>query len=234
MKQENEVTGSLSTIENITNKVLRFIHPAIVKILSAGRKFDLIVEGSVPTQQCIFVANHYCIHDIPIAGEVIGKHIYVLVSDEDKYTFSGLALSLNGVIWVNRRDKNSRNRARNSVIEHLKAGHNILMYPEATWNLTANLPMLPMNWGVIGISKETNVPIVPVYLLFLDKECQVKIGELYYPTCDPIKAITELRDIMASMCFDLMEKQPLFKRKEIPSDYLAMSIKKRSEWGNEV
>lgn len=210
------------------DKVLKFIHPAIIKILSAGRKFDLTVEGTIPAhQQCIFVANHFCIHDIPTAGEIVGEHTYVLVSDEDKYTISGLALSMNGVIWVNRLSRISRTKARERIITHLKAGHNILMYPEATWNLTSNLPMLPMNWGVIGISKETNVPIVPIYLLFSDKVCRAKVGEPYYPVHDNIEAITELRDKMATMCFDLLAEQPVCSREEIPSDYAAISIMKR-------
>ena len=210
------------------DKVLKFIHPAIIKILSAGRRFDLIVEGKIPAhQQCIFVANHFCIHDIPTAGEIIGVHTYVLVSDEDKYTFSGLALSMNGVIWVNRFSKVSRARARERIIAHLKAGHNILIYPEATWNLTSNLPMLPMNWGVIGISKETDVPIVPIYLLFSDKVCRAKVGEFYYPVHDDIEEINELRDKMATMCFDLMSEQPTYSREEISSDYATISIKKR-------
>lgn len=217
----------------IRDKVLQAIHPMLIKVFSRRRTFDLIVEGTIPhSQQCIFVANHFCIHDIPTAGEIIQRHTYVLVSDEDRYTFNGLALSMNGVIWMKRLDKNSRIVARAHIVQHLKAGHNVLIYPEATWNLTANLPMLPMNWGVIGISKEVNIPIVPIYLLFLNNKCCAKIGEPYYPTGCDVTALNELRDRMATLFFDLLEQQPIGSRKDIPSDYLAASIKNRyNEYG---
>ena len=214
------------------DKILKLIHPVVLKILSSRRKFDLIVDGKIPDEQSIFIANHYCIHDIPTAGEVIKKHTFILVSDEDKYTTDGLALSLNGVIWINRLNKDDRKRANNDILAHLKKGHNILMYPEATWNLTAELPMLPMNWGVVGISLESGVPIVPMYLLFTEKTCYVKIGKPFTPSSDKQESIAKLRDIMATLCFALMEKLPITKRSELPDDYLKNSIRDRyNEYG---
>lgn len=207
--------------------ILRFIHPLIFKFLPLFRKYSLEIEGHIPEQQCLFVANHFCVHDIPFATEVIGKHTYVLVSDEDKNTLDGLALSMNGIIWIHRTDKQDRLSARSDVIEYLNSGCNILMYPEATWNLTASLPMLPMNWGVIGISKETQVPICPMYLLFDEKRCLVKIGESFLPVLDDAKEIEQLRDKMATMCFDLMEKQPIALRCGISNNYVQASVDKR-------
>lgn len=91
------------------DKLLRKIHPLVIKVASSQRKFDLHVEGYIPKgQQFLFAANHYCIHDIPTAGEIIEDHVYVLVSDEDRYTFNGLFLSINGCIWINRLDKADR------------------------------------------------------------------------------------------------------------------------------
>lgn len=207
--------------------ILRFIHPLIFKFLPLFRKYSLEIEGKIPEQQCLFIANHFCVHDIPFATEVIGKHTYVLVSDEDKNTLNGLALSMNGIIWIHRTDKQDRIRARNDVIEYLNSGCNILMYPESTWNLTASLPMLPMNWGVIGISKETKVPICPMYLLFDEKKCFVKIGEPFLPVLDDAKEIERLRDKMATMCFDLMEKIPIALRCDVPDNYEQASVDNR-------
>ena len=172
--------------------------------------------SSIPNAKtCIFIANHYCVHDIPAACEIIGKHTYVLVSDEDKHTMDGLLLSINGIIWIHRTDKEDRQRAQQDLVVHLKMGHNLLMYPEATWNLTAELPMLPMNWGVIKLSKETNVPICPLYLFFTKKVCYAKIGELFVPSGNDVEDIRELRDRMATLFWNLLEKRTIWKREKI-------------------
>ena len=148
------------------DRFLRFLHPVMLKALASQVKFDLTVDGQIPdNQQCIFIANHYGYHDAPTAARIIKKHVYVLVSVIDRKTLGGVAFNLNGVVWINRLDKADRLRAKNELIDHLRAGHDILMYPEATWNLTPALPMLPMNWGVIKLSKESGVPICPIYVL---------------------------------------------------------------------
>ena len=210
-------------------RFLRSIHTIVLKILVTKRKFDLVVEGNIPDCQCIFIANHYCIHDIPTAGEIINKHCIILVSDEDKKTLSGVALELNGVVWINRLSKASRQEAFQKMLKLLNNGYNILMYPEATWNLTAELPMLPMNWGVVSLSLSSNVPIVPIYLLFDDKTCYAKIGDLFFPSDDKIVSIQNLRDAMSTLCWSLMEKYSLDMRSSITDDYLSESIRKRYE-----
>lgn len=43
------------------------------------------------------------------------------------------------------------------------------MFPEGTWNLTENLLMLPMKWGIIDIAKETGAQIIPTALEY-DRE----------------------------------------------------------------
>ena len=210
------------------DRILKAIHPMIIKILAASRSYDLQIEGTIPyAKPCIFIANHYCVHDIPTACEVIGKHTYVLVSDEDKNTLNGLALSINGIIWVHRLDKEDRKPAHDDMLSHLKAGYNLLIYPEATWNLTAELPMLPMNWGVIRISKEASVPICPIYVVFTEKVCHARIGELFTPNGNDADGIRILRDRMATLFWDILEKQPIGRRANIPPNEQERSIAAR-------
>jgi len=199
--------------ERFGEKVRRFIHPLVMKGLALRRDFTLEVSGSIPeNQQFIFVANHYGIDDIPTAGEVIRRHVFTLVSDEDRGTANGFALDLNGVVWVNRSDKESREQSKEALVRHLRLGHSVLMYPEATWNLSPNLLMLPMNWGCISISLETGVPILPIYQYFTEDSCQVEINEPFYPSEDKLESIGMLRDIMATSAWNFMEKQETLPR----------------------
>lgn len=214
--------------ESYTEKLRKVIHPFVIKVLSIRRSFKLEVVGTIPkNQQFIFVANHWCIDDIPTAGEVIGSHFYVLVSNEDRYTFDGLALELNGVVWTNRMDKSERGRAKNDLLRHLKLGHNILMYPEGTWNLSPNLPMLTMNYGCISMSLETGVPILPIYLHFKDDVCKVEINEPFYATEDKVYSISRLRDIMATSAWNFYEQEDVITRNELNTNYWEENIAKR-------
>lgn len=202
--------------ERTGEKLRRFIHPLVLKAISATRSFRLEVSGTIPEgQPFLFVANHYCIDDVPTVGEVIGRHVYALVSDEDRGTLSGLALDVNGVVWTNRLDKEARRQSKEELVRHLRLGHSVLMYPEATWNLSPNLPMLPMNYGCITISLETGVPILPIYLHFAEGVCRVEINQPFYPGADKAAAIRELRDIMASSAWRFWEQEPILSRAEL-------------------
>lgn len=189
------------------SKFKEFIHPLLLKVLSIKTTGKLIVEGNLPkNENCLIVANHVCIEDIPTLAQAVKDHFYLLVSDEDKKTMDGIALSINGVQWVHRLDKESRNEAFNNAIKILKSGKNFAMYPESTWNLSPNQLIMPMNYGCIRIALEANVPIVPVVSFFTKEKRYTKIGEKFYPSKNLVSSISELRDIMATMLYDEIEQ----------------------------
>ncbi len=232
--------------ENIFDKVKRGMNPTLAKGLKATRKHNLTIINEHPdVKQAIYVANHYDSKDIPVALESIDRHSYVLISDEDRFTPGGIMLSINGALWLNRRHKKSRQKAAKKVLKHLAKGHNILIYPEATWNLSPNLLMLPMNYGVIGFSLETNVPIIPIGTYYKDNNYYVKFGEPFYPgqTDYPIiresalkvlegneksiEAIRDLRDQLATLRIELMENFPIANRQELANNYWEEDIARR-------
>lgn len=182
------------------------IHPLLMKVLTSKVTGDLNIKGNFPDSgNYLIVANHMCIEDIPTLAQAVKEHFYLLVSDEDKYTLDGLGLSLNGVIWVHRTDKESRKQASEKIVNILKSGKNFAMYPEATWNLSPNLLILPMNYGCIRIALSSNVPIVPVVSFFNGTSRSTIIGEKFYPSSDLNSSISDLRDIMATMVFNEIE-----------------------------
>ena len=208
--------------------IRKIIHPIIVNSFKLIRRHKLNVVGTVPKKgPYIYVINHYCIQDIPIAGEVIHEHVYLLVSSISKGSIDGLEAFLNGVVWTNRLDKEDRKRAHDELVRHLKLGHNILMCPEATWNLSPNLPVLPMNYGCVSISQETNVPIVPIYLYFTKDRCDVEVNDPYIPCHDKIEAIAEIRDIMATSAWKFMESHGVMSRDCFPDNYWENDIAER-------
>ncbi len=187
-------------------KLREYIHPQLLKVISSKTTGKLTVEGTLPQDEtCLIVANHLCIEDIPTLAEAVQTHFYILVSDEDKNTVDGLGLSLNGVKWVDRTDKESRQSIPGKIVIVLNYDKDFAMYPEATWNLSPNFLMLPMNYGCIRIALEANVPIIPVVSFFDGKERQSIIGDKFYPTNNLEESISLLRNNMAELVYKEIE-----------------------------
>lgn len=185
--------------------IKRKIHPLLLKMLTSKVTGELQIEGELPENgNYLIVANHYCIEDIPTLAQAVKKHFYILVSDEDRYTIDGLGLTLNGTEWVKRLDSDSRKRSAVRAVKKLKSGENFAMYPEATWNLSPNLLMLPMNYGCIRIALNANVPIVPVVSNFYSGYRHTIIGKPFYPTDNLSTSIELLRDQMAGMIYEML------------------------------
>ena len=91
-----------------------------------------------------------------------------------------LSTRMNGCVYVDRKSKSSTVNAFNQCVEGVKCGYNLVVFPEATWNLTKSLPILPRYWGDVNIAKETGRPIVPVILEYTGKVCIVKFGKCIY------------------------------------------------------
>lgn len=193
--------------KNINIKVRNMIHPVLMKILPLMRKEELVVDGEiVPDETVVIVANHLSIDDIPTLVEAVGKPFYVLVSDEDRKTFNGMLLDINGVHWVSRVDDESRRIVKQEALEYLEKKMNFAMYPEATWNLSPNLLMLPMNYGCCNIADAANVNILPVVTSFFDTKRISTIGTIFKTSDDLCSSISDLRDIMGEMVYKQMEE----------------------------
>ena len=143
-------------------------------------------------------------------GMLMPNQFFVLADDEPRGTIDGLMLECNGVVWVARQDKTSRRTSYESMKDHLRKGHCILIFPEAAWNIHECLPMLHLRWGITELSRESGCPIIPVTLEYPDfRSCYYSIGEPFYvdSAWDKAEAITRLRDVMTSMRWNFWESR---------------------------
>lgn len=94
------------------------------------------------------------------------------------------------------------------------AGQSVLIFPEGTWNITENLLMLPLHWGIIEIAQRANAAIVPVILDYHSDSCFYSIGREMRVDQEKTKKqmILELRDTMVAMRFEIWESKPLTAR----------------------
>lgn len=104
-----------------------------------------------------------------------------------------------------------------------------MMCPEGTWNLTPSKPMLPLNWGIIDLAKQTGVPIIPLILEYHPDCCYAKYGEPIYinEEMDKQSGIEQLEESMATLKWDIWEHLPREKRAEIPSGYHEKFVQER-------
>ncbi len=77
------------------------------------------------------------------------------------WPFVGRALKRMEAIGVVRGRPSAIRRSWQEAVEALRAGHNLVIFPEGTWGDREG-NMLPFQKGIISIAREANVPVVPV------------------------------------------------------------------------
>ena len=123
------------------NKLLKMIHPMLLKIMVSTLKSELNIVSDNQIQfdyPVIYAVNHTNSHDVPAASEVIKNHSYVLAGSENLRLIEKILFKLNGVIFVDRSNNSSRGNSKEEAIKSLLMGNNLLIFPEGTWNVTSN------------------------------------------------------------------------------------------------
>ena len=213
-----------------------FIHPFLMLLFSLNRKFidkqDYIILNdrrskesllkrikdrilNVKKKPVIFCISHIDKFDFQIVSEIIKEHQIPFAGDpETMYRqFDGFVLNLNGVIYCDTESTVDRKVGKNTAIELLESGKNLLIYPEGVWNVTANLLSLPLFPGIINMAKETGCDIVPIAIERYGKEYIVNIGDEFSTTkyseqgltLDEIKGM--LRNEIATLKWEIMESR---------------------------
>lgn len=200
-------------------EIRKKIHPLYLKLMNAVEKKQIIVvnkekmdnlkklyfDKNIPISFC---ANHTNSHDIPLAAKAIEKHFYVMIAKEGLTIVQKLAFLLNGPVFIKRDDKQSRKQAKEKLIKLHKNGCSTLVYPEAAWNVVSNKYMNKLYNGIVDVSKETNLDIVPLIFEYKDNNCYVKIGDPFKidKNIESRKQSDDLRDIMVKMRVELLEE----------------------------
>lgn len=209
----------------------RVLHPMLLKAMPGRRDFPVELLNSMPEVQGnkLFAINHSCICDAPVSSEIIKEHFYFLVGKQSLEIIDRIFFSLNGVVYVDRKNKKNRKKSFEKMLKLLQGGKSVMIYPEGTWNLTPSKPMLPLNWGIIDLAKQTEVPIIPLVMEFHPSCCYAKFGEPIYIEKDTDKkaGIVKLEEVMATLKWDIWELFPVEKRTDdLESEFIKMMEKR--------
>ena len=115
-----------------------------------------------------------------------------------------------------------------------------MLFPEGTWNLSPNELIYDIQLGAVDVAMETGASIVPISVEIYDEQKKFVINmgdviEIYGAQNDTkefkIHKTTELRDIMATLKYEIWEQEGIAKREDIENDYWSKYVLRRcAEW----
>lgn len=238
-KEDNHI------LRRLTVKQRQKIYKYILRLFCLLNKIEgfnsnLLYDKSSPTDRPIlFVPTHVGKHDIEIIANYIKKHFVLLSGDFEHIQgkIEGAFLRLVGVEYFNERVKKDRNSIPKRIGEHLNKKDNVMWFIEGIWNMTPEKPMLPPYWGIVDVAKKHNAIISPIGIDQYGKQFEVAIGEnfdmsLYgEDVSEKIRAISDLRDVLSTLKYDIWESRGIYRRNEIDEKEWQKYVEERFlEW----
>ena len=189
------------TISKNGIKIRKIINPLFrqVMMLFTNGKLKIVRKGIVPkNQKIIFAGTHGFHDDIIFTMKIANKHSYLLYGSlMDFYnSFHGLGLWVNGVILVDRKEKESRKSCIDKMVQVLNYDTNIVMFPEGTWNKNESLPVQKLYPGIYDVAEKTGALVVPIATVLDGNICYALEGDAY-----------DITDINYEMAKEILQKQ---------------------------
>jgi 1-acyl-sn-glycerol-3-phosphate acyltransferase len=157
---ERGVVVMVFRLAQIFFRIYFFIyHRARVRGLDGLKKFLASRDG----QPVILAANHESYLDPPLIGMLFPRPIRFIAWD-GLFKIPGFAWLLRalGAVPVSQQNKNSAASLLRDVMDFIKNGYSVLIFPEGERSPDGRL--LPFEGGVALISSKTDTPIVPAWI----------------------------------------------------------------------
>ena len=235
-QKKAELVTSDKPIEGV--EVHRRAHPILMFLLRvksklSGLTYEFVTDKRVDAKSnktVIYAISHIGKFDYEMLVEACDIFAYPFAGDwELMYaTLDDYFLRVNGVLWVDTSDKEDRQNSFKFMLKALKQGIPMLIYPEAIWNLTESLPMMKIFPGAVQAAKECNVPIIPIAIEQRGKHFLLSVGEeMDFADTEESVAVQILRDMLATLKWEIWEYLPREKRAEIPDGYHEKFVQER-------
>ncbi len=117
------------------------------------------VEGKPVAEPALYICNHRSFAD-PI---ILLKHLDAFViakAEVASYPVINKGAELTGIVYVKRENRDSRQATRDMMIDILKSGYNVLIYPEGT--VGREKETLEFKKGAFIECAKEGIPVVPV------------------------------------------------------------------------
>ncbi len=133
---------------------------SFVRALGVQLKLHQKNSHALP-KQMILIANHPSVFE-DIGMSALFPVRYLAKSAVKNWWIVGKISQATGTFYVNREDKIDRQRSFEALVQALKEGDSIGLYPEG--GCKGRRIYLPFRYGVFELSMQSKIPIVPVFL----------------------------------------------------------------------
>ena len=126
---------------------------------------DLEQESDIDWSRPYFVAsNHQSFLDIPVLFYIVPSNLHFVVKKElGRVPFLAGYIRNMGMVFVDRRDRESSIRSIGNAAQMAADGHTILLFPEGTRSRDGELGVLKT--GMLAAAIESGTPVLPVTLV---------------------------------------------------------------------
>lgn len=173
----------------------------------------------------IYACTHEGWKDVEIVYSAIKDFCYVFIGDpRNMYqSLDGLLLWLNGVIFLDTDCKQDRRIAKETGVQLLKKGVNLLIFPEGAFNITENEIVMPLFNGAAEMAIRGNADIVPLALEQFNNNFVINIGEKIdcskYTINEKQQLTDNLHATLSALKYTIWEKYSAEKRSNVTHEY---------------
>lgn len=125
------------------------------------------VKGQPIDEPAIYVCNHRSFSDPLIISRYLDAFV-IAKAEIAKYPIINKGAEVTGIVWVDRGSKDSRAATRQAMIDVVKSGYNVLVYPEGT--VGVNNETLSFKPGTFRVAVENQIPVVPCAIEYKSKK----------------------------------------------------------------
>lgn len=125
------------------------------------------VKGKPQNSSALYVCNHRSFTDPIVLSKYLSAFI-IAKAEVASYPVINKGAEVTGVLYVQRDDKNSRTETRKAFVDVIKAGYNILIYPEGT--ISTSQEPIPFKKGTFFEAAREGITIVPVAIEFRNQK----------------------------------------------------------------
>ena len=187
---------------------------------------DFVFDENQPP--VIWAGNHWFADDTLATVLAAKRNAYIMFGSLPAFfnTFDGITAFANGVILINRKNRNSKRTSMPKAVAAMKMGKDLLMFPEGCFDQTPNKLLLYFWPGIYRIATEVGCKVYPVIHYIREPHEASKDVKIYTVYGNPVsfeglteeEGIRALRDEISTWYYLLMEKYGQSTRKEVLGD----------------
>jgi 1-acyl-sn-glycerol-3-phosphate acyltransferase len=158
--------ASLFWSKETTSRNALLFRDFIISVLNSLLGIRLVVYGHPPAVQGLIVANHRSYFD-PIIMLNHRQTFPVGKKEVESWPLIGYICKISGVIFVDRKDPESRQNACESIKASLSKGYSVINFPEGTTHIAPTT--IAFNYGSFAMATKIKAAVLPIAIEYKEK-----------------------------------------------------------------